>query len=427
MYIPYESIANILRIFKNQRLESYLYDKKVKQNLNFIASNKPKVLKKLNNKLKNGQKINVVFYCYDETKWKCQSVYDIFSSDSHFDVKILVTKSAAKNKDNPTYQSIKDVKKTYDYFKQKGLSVEYAYDIKKNRYIPFKNFNPDIIFYQHPWYVERTQGPVVCSKFAFTCYVPYYFPFEVGDIDNKIDYYLRFHKYIERYYALDKTVENKLKQKMDNHGVNVKAVGYPNFDYFYKNKKQGDSIIYAPHWSVGGLGQYSAFDWSGKFMLEYAQNHPENRWIFRPHPILYKSLIDSKLMTENEAKKYYDDWEKLGVISTSGDYFDLFDDSKMMITDSCTFLAEYFVTEKPLIILMSDNSSFKSLEHPILETYYCAKNQEELVNLIDTVSQNDYMKPKRLHKLESLEYFKSNASENIYNDIMNIMSEGNYG
>ena len=421
MYIPYEKIGNLLyKVFKNEGLKSYFYNKKIAQNIKFIERNKPKVLKKLKEKLENNETIKVVFYVYDETKWKCQPLYDMYASDSRFEVQILVTKSAAQNADNPTYQSVLDVVRTYNFFKEKSMKVELAYDIKNQKYIPFKEFKPDIIFYQHPWYVERTQGPVVCSEFAYTAYVPYYFPLEVGNIDNKIDYYLRFHKYVERYYAFDEAIEKKCKANMDNGGKNVKAVGYPHLDYFINNlKNDGEYIIYAPHWTVGGAGlAYSSFDWNGKFLLEYAKNHPETKWVFKPHPLLRKALADNKIMTDEEIDKYYRDWETVGIKYEGGDYLEWFNRSKMMVTDSCTFLGEYFVTEKPLILLMSETSPFKSLEHPILETYYCARNTDELKTLLETVLQNDYMKEKRLSALNRMGLKNCNASRNIFNDIL---------
>lgn len=426
MYIPYERIGDIINLCcKNENIKKYFYDKKVAQNISYISHNKPRVIKKLRQKLAEKRKLNVIFYVYDETKWKCQSLYDLLLNDGRFEVKIIATKSAAINTDNPTYQSIKDVMKTYEFFKNKGLNVEYGYDIKKNKFIPFKKFNPDIIFYQHPWYVERTQGPVVCSKFAFTAYVPYYFPMEIEGIDKKIDYYLRFHKYIERYYALDKMIETKLKTKMDNKGVNVIAVGYPNLDNFAGNE-EGDYVIYSPHWTVGGLGdQFGTFEWSGRFMLEYAKSHPEIKWVFKPHPLLYKALIDTGMMLKEEAEEYYSSWEKIGTKIEDGDYLKWFKKSKMMITDSCSFLGEYFVTEKPLILLMAETSQFKSLNHPILKTYYCAKNLDELKDFLKTLPDNDYMKEKRLEALEKLGLKNNNASQKILSDILEQIGGNN--
>ena len=48
MYIPYESIGNIVSLFcKNERIKAFFYDKKIAQNLKYIEHNKPAVIKKL--------------------------------------------------------------------------------------------------------------------------------------------------------------------------------------------------------------------------------------------------------------------------------------------------------------------------------------------------------------------------------------------
>lgn len=415
MFIPYERLGLVIcKLFKSKFLQDFFYNLKVNQNVNYIKNNKPKVIKKLKNKLKSGEKLNAVFYVYDETKWKGQALYDLLKNMYRFDIKILVSKTSAKNKDNPSYQGINDVKRVYNYFKEKGLNVEYAYDTEKEAFIPFEKFNPDIIFYQHPWYVERTQGPVVCSKYALTCYLPYYFPIETADIDCK----LRFHKYIESIYILDEYTKNKY-EKMSGL-KNLKVVGYPYLDYFNnKDCTGGDYVIYSPHWTVGGKGlAYSTFEWSGKFMLEYAKAHPEKKWAFKPHPLLYKALIDNEIMTPKDAENYYNDWGKIGIKYESGDYLGLFEKSKMMITDCSSFLGEYFVTGKPLIHLMSEKSQFNHSDNPILKAYYRAYNLDELKNLLNDLPQNDNMKEFREETLEKLGLKCNNASQKIIDDIM---------
>ena len=105
-----------------------------------------------------------------------------------FEPIIIVTKNAAKNLDNPSYQTKEDILATFEFFKNKGMNVELGYNFEKNKHIPFKKFNPDIIIYQHPWYVETSQGPVVCSRFALTAYVPY----DIATTTLDIEYNLRF-------------------------------------------------------------------------------------------------------------------------------------------------------------------------------------------------------------------------------------------
>ncbi len=419
MYIPYETIGNFVNKFiKNEKLHDFFYNKKVEQNVKYIEKNKPNVIKKLKNKLKNGKKLNVVFYVYDETKWKCQSLYDLLEKDERFDVKIIVTKPSCLNPDNSSYVSDEMLESVYKFFKERNMKVEYAYDVKTSKFIPFKKFSPDIIIYQHPWYVKTEQGPVVCSKFALTGYIPYYFPIETADIDCN----LRFHEYVENYYILDEYTRGKYLKKNPKLDKKLKVVGYPYLDGF-NFEDNGEYVIYSPHWTVNGNGlAYGTFEWSGKYLLDYAKSHPEIKWIFKPHPLLKKALTDFGIMSEKEADKYYEEWGNIGIKYESGDYLGLFEKSKMMITDCSSFLGEYFITGKPLIHLMSEKSQFRMSDNPILKAYYKANNSEELKCLLETVPQNDYMRDLRLSTLETAGLKDVSASKNILNDITVLIS-----
>ena len=151
LYIDYEKIGEKLGFGKG-----FFYNLKVKQNLDYIEKNQKRVLKKLKNK----PVLNVVFYVYDESKWKSQPVYDLMLQDERFIPKIVVTKNCAIE-GNANYQTKEDVKKCYEFFKNKGMNVECGYDFDKDDFIPFETFSPDIIIYSHPWYVYKTQGPVM--------------------------------------------------------------------------------------------------------------------------------------------------------------------------------------------------------------------------------------------------------------------------
>ena len=421
MFISYENIGNICyKLTKNEKFKSFFYNWKIEQNIKYIAHNKPNVLKKLKKKLENGEKLHAVFYVYDETKWKCQSLYDLLSKDNRFNVTVLVSKTAPNDPKNPSYQSIMNVAETYKFFKTNGMNVKCAYDTVKQEFIPFKKFKPDIIFYQHPWYVKTEQGPVVCSKFALTCYIPYYFPIETHDVDCN----LRFHKYIENHYILDDYTKQKYLNKNPELESSLKAVGYPYLDYFSdKDFTEGEYYIYAPHWTICGKGlAYGTFEWNGKYILEYAKSHPEIKWIFKPHPLLKKALVDCKLMAEKEVSEYYSEWNKIGIKYESGNYLGLFAKSKMMITDCSSFLGEYFLTEKPLIHLMSEKSQFRESNNPILKTYYRAEDLESLKSLLEQLPQKDEMKEVRKETLENIGLKNNCTSKNILNDIINEIS-----
>ena len=428
MYIPYyelaQSISKILPKAWQKKFVDYGYNLKIKQNIDFINKNIVNVKKRLSKKIKT-QKLNVIFYVYDDTKWKCQSLYDLMDKSENFIPYIYVTKNAAPQ-NNCNYQTDDDLRKVYDFFAKKSMRVKYAYNIEKQKYIPFEKMNPkpDIIIYQHPWYVERTQGPVVCSKFALTYYVPYY----ISDTDEWFEYDLRFHKYIYKYFVPSDIVRKNYAKKMSNNGKNLVVSGHPQLDYFYLNQKKCDSntnnkvIIYAPHWTVCGdnIG-YSTFDWSGREILEFAKSHKEFNWVMKPHPLLYNFLYQSGYMSKNETDKYFDDWREIGQVFDSGDYMELFSNSSVMITDSGSFLIEYLLTRRPCIHLVSEKFIGNETAKQICAGYYNAHNKEEMYSLLNEViiANNDYKKSERDLIIQSMNLDNNYAAQNIVNEIIN--------
>ena len=421
MFIPYEDIGQfIFKYTKNENLNKFFYEKKISQNLDYIKKNYSVVKEKLKEKFKS-KNISVIFYIYDETKWKCQALYDLLKEDNRFNVSILATKNSVKDINNPNFQKDKELEKVFQFFEQRGMNVKMGYDTVKKEHIPIKNFNPDIIIYQHPWYVERSQGPVVASEFAITYYVPYYIP----STTSQIDYYLRFHSYVENYCVFDELTYNEYVKKMSNKGANLIVTGQPYLDYFTKNEpvEEKQYVIYAPHWTILKKGvAYSTFEWSGKYMLEYAKQHPDSNWVFKPHPLLYKELILSGYMKEAEVKDYYDEWATIGLKYESGDYLKLFKESKLMITDCGSFLGEYFFTGKPLIHLISqDAQPYNETINNIIKYYYKAHNLTELETYMkDLISEKDMMKQERQEAIEK--YTHSNASIKIKEDIISKLT-----
>lgn len=412
MFIPYNFLLKL------NILKDFFYRKKIEQNCAYVAKNKKKVLKRIKSK----QVLKVVFYVYDSCKWKCQTIYDEMTKNSRFEPIVIVTRNAAKNLDNPSYQSKEEILETFNFFKKRRMNVELAYDFKKDKHIPLKNFSPDIIIYQHPWYVETSQGPVVCSKFALTAYVPY----DIATTTLPIEYNLRFYQYVENYYIINEKLKEFYAPLMDNKGVNLKPVGAPSLDVLYdSDSNKHDYVIYAPHWTIDHEKTiaYSTFKENGQFMLEYAQKHPEFKWVFKPHPMLKKAIIDNKFMTEAEVENYYKSWENLGKACYDGDYFDLFKQSKLMITDCCTFLMEYFVTGKPLIRLVShDVPEFNVNSREVIKNYYNVESNYDLEKTLDLllIHGQDSMK---FTREDASVQFRANATENIVNDLLKQIAE----
>ncbi len=412
MYIDYEKIGKKLRFG-----EKFFYEMKIASNCAYIKKN----IKKVKKRLKGKTPIIAAFYVYDDTKWKCQSVYDLMEKDERFEPYIFVTKNAAPE-NNCNYQTDEDFNKVYVFFKNKDMRVLKAFDTAKGCYIPFEEMSPkpDIIIYQHPWYVETSQGPVVCSKFALTYYVPYF----IATTKMPIEYDLRFHQYVYKHFVLNELIKDDFARKMRNKAKNVIPVGHPQLDEFYLTEEAHEKkyIIYAPHWSVCGNNiRLSTFDWSRQTILEFASQHKELNWVFKPHPLLYKFLYTSGFMTKEEADNYYNKWREIGVVCNSGGYIDLFKASYALITDSGSFLTEYLLTGNPCIHLISkDGAEYNDMVKKISESYYQAYNITELQQYLNEIVLNklDTKKPARQNVLKDLNLKNNNCAENIIKTIL---------
>ena len=435
MYIPYDKIFETLALILPLKYYTKLKEKGIKlklhSNLKYISKNQKRVLKKLRKKIQNNEKINVAFYIYDETKWKSQSIYDLMLEDEIFEPYIFVSKNCSP-KTNFNYQTKEELYKVYDFFKKRNMRVFYAYDFDSDKFIPFKNLKikPDIIFYSHPWYIHSSQGPVACSKFALTYYIPYF----VATSISPIEYYLRFHQYIGTQYVLNDEIKNYYSINMENKGKNLKAAGHPMLDYFYLNKDKKfdkkDYVIFAPHWSIDKNNdlRWGTFLWSGEFMLKYAKKHPELNWIFKPHPCLKNYLLIKNFANENEVNNYWAQWEKIGKVIESGDYPELFMQSCAMITDCGSFETEYFLTQKPLIHLKNPLATpFNPSVKKIVQTYYEAQSESELEKILDSViiQKLDYKKEERKNTLKELKLDNRYAAKNIINDIKQTLGANN--
>ena len=119
-------------------------------------------------------------------------------------------------------------------------------------------------------------------------------------------------------------------------------------------------------------------------------------------------------MNRDEVEIYWSNWANVGQVCESGEYFEYFNKSKAMITDSASFLVEYFPTKQPVIHLMTEIS--KNCWTPdvtkIINTYYPANNREELKSQLKNLFEdnNDYKQHFRLKILSELDFCNQTLS-----------------
>ena len=92
-----------------------------------------------------------------------------------------------------------------------------------------------------------------------------------------------------------------------------------------------------------------------------------------------------------------------------------------MITDCGSFLTEYFVTENPVIHLISDKFTPNQTVKEIDKTYYVAHNLDEFEKHFNDVilNKNDYKKQDRIKLLQKLNLKDNSSAKRIVDDILN--------
>ena len=321
-----------------------------------------------------GTKIRVLFLVNEIAKWKTQSLYDLMEENENYEPVVGVTIADIDRNLSDVEQQAK-MDKTVAFFENKGMHTIRLYDAKTKTVADLGPMGIDVIFYQQPYVLLDEQKPQITSFSALTCYVPYYVP-DYGS--RHFDYEFEFHKNVWRYFILNESLARAYRRFgwLEGYAGKILGLGHPCLDYYHLHGnafRDDNVVIYAPHWAFAhpkneNLENYSTFLWNGEAILEYAKQHQEFKWVFRPHPSLSMVLKKSGAWSEEKIAAYWNEWSTVGTVSKDDDYQALFMKSKALITDCGSFLLEYFATGKPLIHLISSNVKMQPIA--ILKPYF---------------------------------------------------------
>ncbi|MBR2430726.1 glycosyltransferase [bacterium] len=397
----------------------------IKKNINIFNININNILiknnyKKILNKLKYKKQIKVVFLCSESSKWNFTELYNKLKKDKLFDPKIILypQKDILINKDKISIE--REVSKEYSFFKELNIDVDYMFT--NNKYFPINKIKPDIVFYEQPYGIPKEYSIKNMSKYALCLYTSY--GYEILDLlDN---YTQNFHKRLHTYFVENEYQISRYEMYSSGNKENcvisgcVKMEMLNNENIIQSNTQNKINIIYAPHHSLEQDSlKFATFLNTGKQILEFAQKYKnEINWIFKPHPRLKYSLIHNKVMTENEVNTYYAEWKKFGSIYETGNYFNLFQNSYALITDSISFLAEYLPTKKPIIQLVNPcHCPYNEIGNLIDKVLYKTYTQEDFEQIFNDVvlQKKDYLKENRMLIIPQIYDSSKSPSELILN------------
>ena len=383
------------------------------------------IVNKIIQRIKNKGKCRVIFYVFEKAKWKTEKLYRLMEQDDRFEP-IVVLGVTRKRKDfYNTLENRDRIKDLINYFKSANIKVKLGYDIKGKINISLEKYKPDVVFFQQHVGNEHINDVGLVNNYALTCYIPYFVP---NYINLRYDY-SEFCSFLWRYYTLSEPLK-KYYKTLEYAKNNIRALGHPILDNYKIQANPNESknyVIYAPHFSimhpkVENKFYYSTFTQYGNYILDFAKQHPEINWVFKPHPNLIESLRKMNVPPA-VIKAYYKEWESIGTVCCDSDYSKLFNESKALITDCGSFLTEYFCTGKPLIHLIntaSYNMPYEAMK-PMFETFYKVETRQELQEYLDKVILRNEDEKKELREITKniLGFVNQDATQNIMNDLIN--------
>lgn len=404
---------------ENQKIMEFLKDSEYE---NQILAEQI-INQRLKDKLEHNEKINVLFVCHRPAIWSSlQSVLETMSEDKVFDIKVVsipVKKSNIKGKKT---DDIYESEGAEEFFK-KYDSIN-GYDYNTNKWLDIKDLNPDYVFFQQPYNTTRPfyYKSWVVSKYAKICYVPYAFDFIGGGVLEETTPF-DFFKNVSFYFsqnAVDDVLVNKVFQKQNNYYPKTIQSGFPRYDIIqrfhnlespvwnYARKRGKYRVLWTPRWCINE-GNCSFFDYIKDF-FDFIPANSCIDFVFRPHPQAFSYWLSSKLLSETDIsfiKEKFNETENMS-IDVRGEYFDTIFSSDFLISDTSSFMADYFLSGKP-IIYCHKKDMFNDISREMSKGFYWVDSWTDLKKTISMlINGEDPLKEKRIEIINELQLYDRN-------------------
>ena len=380
-------------------------------------------------KIRRCEKIKLGFVGYDASMWCGDELYQLFERSGRYETTIFLCLRRDK-KNVPLV--VKDFRFGAEQLKARGLNVM-AIENDEDE-VP----KQDAVICLTPYIAALAKAFRFETLTAETllAYIPYGMNITPGLINVNLP--IRMLAWKTFFTQKNEELFAALRSRGRLGAPPILYSGQPKFDYFFaehdaqfdwKEARQNSArIIYAPHWTINVGMKFATFQYNHDFFYEYAKNHPETSWVFKPHPNLLFAAVEDGVFAGREAfEEYLRKWDELpnARVVTGAYYQSIFASSDGMILDSASFVYEYQYTHKPLLFLTRETQKFSKLGEEIMERLYRVDGRDfdgiEKFIADVLIAKNDPMFEVRQRFFdERLNYVKDNgmtASEYIFNAI----------
>lgn len=343
--------------------------------------------------------------------WVFDSLYQLLKSDKRFEVVVCIL----PEKNCMQKNRVEFFNRLAELLKKKNIPFVACYDAVNDKSLEFKNrVNPDIVFYTDFWkphFYDEFYITNFLDKMTLLCDYGFSVKQEEKtanfELNNLVDIYFRptlLHKQMDEKLMTNKAINCVVGGSTKLDGMSDKSLVKPRTN----SKKR--VIIAFHHGAANPKEMYcnDAIFYVSEFMLQIAKRFKNKiEFIFRPHPLLKNFLYTRKEWGEAKTREYYAKWGKLNncKLNEEDEFLELFANSDAMLTDCCSFFAEFTAFNKPLFHLVTPTSrdGFNEFGEELYKVCYKPKSkeagalQEGIVEFLDNVvlAGDDYLAAQR--------------------------------
>lgn len=402
---------------------------KLRDNYLYLSYNNNRYQQILN-KIKNKNRINIIFLTNHVSQWKYQSLFNLFNKFKKYKTNVIFIPD--DNYSN-NYQSEYNFNKLE--FKKSNIDLVSSYDIQNNSWINIKKiYEPDIVFFSRSLLKSKKKYSILDFTDSLNCYVPYSLFIDKND---KLQCATLFHKLLWKQFL---PFEDNLTIARNHYDANNVVISdYPGCDSFKLNKKNNKvwknnsnkKIIWAPHHTIEFFNKknyFSTFLNTFEDLIFLSKKYKDSiDFCFKPHPALKQKLYSHTNWGKIKTDNFYNFWRNSSnTILSESNYQNLFIESDALILDSVSFAAEYLYMEKPYCFLTKDNFDYNASLNVIGKKIFNIIDKSNDLSSLDNFIINSVLKTnenkiahqkKLLNKLNILNENSHLACENIFNYI----------
>lgn len=277
-------------------------------------------------------------------------------------------------------------------------------------YVSWDAFNTaeadfDIVIYTSPYDSSRPkffQFPELKPKVKVTAYIPYGLEVGGGEQNLVFQYGQPVTIGADAVFVRSEGAKQMFRTYCPSGDEHVVVTGHPRMDNLVELASFDidpqlvsaiagrKAILWNAHFSCDE-DQWSTFDIFAANILQIATAYPECVLIFRPHPLLWKKLVNMGILNRDEIVILKSELSSLGVIvDERPDHRHAFAASDALMTDAGSFLLEYLVTEKPVLYLCNPKGfGLNEQGQAVVQNYYSANNVDDISHFIDMLLKGE--------------------------------------